>query len=77
MIEIKINNSNINDIFRLKCCVSVHKMSRPGVGTTYLMNCKRNLDVAVQGDTIRVESPDSPECDIIMGEYHKSLITKL
>ena len=73
MIEIKINNSNINDVFRLRCCRSVSK----GSDIAYLMYVNPDgYDVALRGDIIRVESADSPTCDIIMGEYHKSLLTK-
>lgn len=73
MQEITIDGRNINDVFRLRCCRSVSK----GNDIAYQMYINPgSYDVALRGDTIRVESTDSPTCDIIMGEYHKSLITK-
>ena len=73
MQEITIDGRNINDVFRLRCCRSVSK----GSDIAYLMYVNPDgYDVALQGDIICVESADSPTCDIIMGEYHKSLLTK-
>ena len=73
MQTIQISDRHIDDIFRLACCHSISK-NRSG-SFSYLMLVSGNkFEVALRGDSIQVESTESLTCEIIKGEFHKSLI---
>lgn len=73
MQKILISDRNISDIFQLACCHSVSK-NRSGIISYVMLDSGNAFDIALQGDSIEVESTESLTCKIIKGEFHKSLI---
>lgn len=73
MQTIQISDRHIDDIFRLACCHSISK-NDSGIFSYLMLVRGHTFEVAVRGDSIEVDSLDSPTCKIIIGEFHKSLI---